>query len=141
VHGRRLGIDRLDFLVGPVGMRLFSEDFGTTVPSTVAIGGLTRVNPATSTMGPVSNFLPAPVPGVIKTISLVSTSTASIQFGSTANGASIVSASDGTTKAVLNFLGPGGSVTLHAASTSKWEVISMIGGSSAAPNISFTTST
>jgi hypothetical protein len=90
-----------------------------------------------SSQGPVQYTLPAPAPGVMKTLSLDSTSTASFQFLSTANGASILAASDGTTKSLINLVGQGGSAILLGMSTAIWRVLAQ----ASTGGVSYTTST
>lgn len=134
VFGRRLALDPNDYLVGPSDLRRQVEDL-TTVATTVAGYGLSQVLATGSSQGPVQYTLPAPVSGVQKRLLLNTTSTASYQFLSTAAGASILAASDGTTKGVVNLIGQGGSVTLEAISTARWAVVGASGG------VSYTTST
>lgn len=136
IRGRRLGLTNDDYLVGVKAVATQIEDL-TTSPTTVAAYGHSRVTVTGSSQGPVQHFLPAPVPGVMKTLSLDSTSTASHQFLSTANGASIMAASDGTTKAVINLIGQGGSAILLGVSTAIWRVLA---GASTG-GVSYTTST
>lgn len=139
IFGRRLMLDPNDYIVGPRAVRTQIEDL-TTVATTLAAFGMSRVTATGSSQGPVQYTLPAPVPGVIKRLALATTSTGSYQFLSTANGASILSASDGTTKSVVNLIGQGGVVTLFGVSTSVWQVVTQT-GSTGVPNVSYTTST
>lgn len=134
IFGRRLGLDSNDYIVGPRDIRNQIEDL-TTVPSTVAAWGVSRVTATGSSQGPVQFTLPAPVPGIQKILLLNTTSTGSFQFLSTAAGASILAASDGTTKGVVNLIGQGGSVTLEAVTSAIWAVVGTSGG------VSYTTST
>lgn len=134
IFGRRLALDSNDYLVGPSDIRRQVEDL-TTASSVAAAFGLSRVLTSGSSQGPVQYQLPAPVPGVQKKLALASTSTGSYQFLSTAAGAAILASSDGTTKALVNLIGPGGTVTLEALTTALWAVTAQTGG------ISYTTST
>lgn len=137
LHGRRLGLDAGNgYLLGIGDFKRPIEDL-TTTPTTLVAYGLSRVTATGSTQGPVQYFLPAPVPGVIKRISITTTSTASFQFLSTANGASILAASDATTKSLVNLVGQGGSVTLFAVTTAIWQVI----GYTSTGGVTYTTST
>ena len=140
IYGRRLGLQLDETLAGVKELKLAIEDIQTTVPTTVLAYGVTRVLTSGSSQGPTQHLLPAPIPGVRKTILLQSTSTGSQQFLSTANGAAIISASDGTTKGVVNLIGPGGSITLIGLTTAAWGVLSR-DGSSAASLPTYTTST
>lgn len=136
IFGRRLGIDPNEYLVGPKDIRKQIEDL-TTTPTTVAAYGMSLVTATGSSQGPVQHFLPAPVPGVLKHLALGTTSTGSHQFLSTANGASIKAASDGTTKSVINLVGQGGAVTLFGVSTAIWQVIASV----STGGVTYTTST
>ena len=146
--GRRLGLQLDETVAGAKEMKLAIEDIGaftsTAVSGTTALAyGITRVITSASTQGPIQSFLPAPIPGVRKYICMHSTSTASYQFLSTANGASILAASDGTTKSLLNFRGPGGSVQLVGLTTAVWGVVGgmNVGDTNVVANVTYTTST
>jgi hypothetical protein len=136
LYGRRLGITGAEFLVGQKDLQLQVEDL-TTVATTVAGYGYSRVIATGSSQGPVQYTLPAPIPGVKWTGMINSTSTGSYQFLSTANGASIKAASDATTKALVNLIGQGGSVTLVGVTTSIWQVIAY----TSTGGVTYTTST
>lgn len=140
IFGRRMGLDKDGYLVGPLALRVAVEDIQSTSPTTVLAYGITRVLTSGSSQGPTQHFLPAPIPGVEKVIVLNSTSTGSQQFLSTANGAAIYSASDGSTKSLVNFVGPGGSITLIGVTTAAWAVKSYA-GSTAGGYPTYTTST
>lgn len=143
IHGRRLGLDKNDCLVGPRGVVLEIEDL-TTAPTTLSNYGIARI-PAgfTSTQGVVQHFLPVPIPGVEKIIINQSTSTGSQQFLSTANGASINISSLGSTGGVVNIVGPGGRVHLVGLTTASWGVINegAYTSTALAKAVTFTTST
>lgn len=138
IFGRRMGLDSNDFLVGPKGLRQQVEDL-TTAATTVAGFGISRVTATGSSQGPVQYTLPSPAGfiGTIKYLALATTSTGSYQFLSTANGASILAASDGTTKALVNLVGQGGVVGLMAVSSAAWQVVSSV----STGGVSYTTST
>lgn len=140
IYGRRLGLDRRDFLVGPLGLRFAIEDIQSTVPTTLALGGLTRILTSGSSQGPTQHILPAPIPGVEKIVMLHSTSTGSQQLLSTPNGASIFLATAGTTVGVVNLVGPGGGITLVGISTAIWGIRG-VSGSTAGGAPTFSTST
>jgi hypothetical protein len=143
IWGARLALDRDNMLVGPPAHKKNVQTISTTVPTTVQSHGYVRVLTSGSSQGPTQHQLDAPIQGVEVTLFLNSTSTGSQQFGSTAAGASIFSASAGTTVGWVNLLGPGGSITLVGVTTAIWSVRSMYDQSSTAGvrNISFTTST
>ena len=143
LYGSRLALDDDGMLIGPPALKKEVRSISTTVPTTVAAHGVTRILTSGSTQGPTQHFLAAPLAGVELTMVLVSTSTGSQQFGSTANGASIVATSLGTTVGWVNFQGPGGSITLIGLSTSQWAVKARddITSTGLARAITFTTST
>lgn len=141
LYGRRIGLDANDYIVGPPDIRNQIEDISSTVATTISAFGLTEILTSGSSQGPVQHNLPAPIPGVQKIIGLNTTSTASFQFLSTPNGASILTASDGTTSGVVNLKGPGGVVTLEGISTSKWMTVGVSWGTTTNQLVSFTTST
>ena len=143
IHGRRLGLQQDETLVGARDLKLAIEDIQSTVPTTALAYGVTRVLTSGSSQGPVQHFLPAPIPGVRKYISMQTTSTGSQQFLSTANGASILAASDGTTKGVINFRGPGGAVQLIGLTTAVWGVTHgmNVGSTDVVANVTYSTST
>lgn len=136
MQGRRAGLDAQEYFVGPKDIKKAVEDL-TSAASTVLGYGVSRVTCTGSSQGPVQYTLPAPVPGVAKVLALGTTSTGSYQFLSTGNGASILAASDGTTKALVNLIGQGGSVTLMGMSTAIWQVISSV----STGGVTYTTST
>lgn len=140
IKGRKLGLNSAGYLQGPLALRSAIEDISSTTPTTTLAYGVTRILTSGSSQGPTQHFLPAPVPGVEKIIVLNSTSTGSQQFLSTANGASIFSATDGATKGVINFVGPGGGIRLLGVTTAIWAVIGSW-GSTAASQPTYTTST
>lgn len=144
IHGARLGLDDDGMLIGPPALKAEVRTISSTVPNTaVSAHGITRITVTGSSQGPTQHSLVAPIPGVEVTLMLNSTSTGSQQFGSTAAGAAILSASAGTTVGWVNMLGPGGSITLVGLTTALWGVREMYDQSSTANvrNISFTTST
>lgn len=123
IVGRRLGFDANDYLIGHRDQRLQVEDLSSTVPTTISAFGITRIGTMSSTQGPVQHFLPAPVVGLRKTITMTGTSTASIQFLTTANGAAVINTSLGTTSNAVNFRGPSGYVELVGLTTALWGVL------------------
>lgn len=135
--GRRLGIQLDETIAGAKDLKLAVEDITTTVPTTALAYGITRVLTSGSSQGPTQHFLPAPIPGVRKYLQMHTTSTGSQQFLSTANGASILAASDGTTKPLINFVGQGGSVTLMGLTTAVWAVVAQC----STGGVTYTTST
>lgn len=137
IYGRRLGLQHDESLVGTIGLKEVVEDIQSTVPVTVLAYGVTRVLTSGSSQGPTQHLLPAPIPGLTKTITMNTTSTGSQQFLSTGAGASILAGSDGTTKSLINFVGQGGSVTLKALTTAIWAVVAQV----STGGITYTTST
>lgn len=126
--GRRVGLQLDETMAGIKDVKLAIEDIQTTVPTTALAYGITRILTTGSSQGPVQHLLPAPIPGVRKHLVMNTTSTGSQQFLSTANGASILAASDGTTKSLINFVGQGGAVTLMGLTTAIWAVMASVGG-------------
>lgn len=143
IFGRRFGLTPDEYIGGTKELKVAIEDISTTIPTTVLAYGITRILTSGSSQGPTQHFLPAPVPGVEKSIFLNSTSTGSQQFLSTANGASIIATSIGTTVGVINFVGPGGSIVLVGGSTVQWLIksIEAVTSTALAQAITFTTST
>lgn len=137
IYGRRAGLSVDEFIVGVKDIKQTIEDVSSTVPTTLLAYGITRILTSGSSQGPVQHLLPAPIPGVEKVIAMGSTSTGSYQFLSTANGASILAASDGTTKSLVNLVGQGGAVTLKGMTTAIWQVIAQV----STGGVTYTTST
>lgn len=135
--GRRAGLQLDETLAGVKDLKLAIEDITTTVATTALAYGITRIQTSGSSQGPTQHFLPAPIPGVRKYLQMHTTSTGSQQFLSTANGAAILAASDGTTKSLVNFVGPGGSVTLMGLTTAVWAVVAQCSTGA----VTYTTST
>lgn len=138
VHGRRLGIDDKECLVGVKDVRKAVEDISTTAATSAINYGVTRVLTSGSSQHG-ANTLQAPFPGVVKTLVLNSTSTGGHHF--TATSATIYTASAGTTSAVVNLYAPGASVQLFAVTTDRWIVVGGSLGTTTTPLVTFTTST
>lgn len=135
LFGRRHGIDKDEFVVGPKDMRVAIEDISTTAATSAINYGHTRVLTSGSSQTGVYT-LQAPVVGVRKSFSLQSTSTGTMQF--TATNAAFYSAS-GSSVAVISLISQGAFIDLIGVTTAFWQVLS---GSSIAPtNVLHTTST
>lgn len=132
--GRRAGL-QLDETLVIKALKDSIIDIQSTVPTTALNYGVTRILTSGSSQGPTQHTLQAPIPGVITKFVMQSTSTGSQQFLSTGNGAAIISGTDGTTKSLVNMIGPGGSVTLLGVTTAAYAVIASVG------SVTFTTST
>lgn len=143
IHGRRLALDSGGYVVGPPDIKGVVEDLTTSTGTDVLAYGIGRVTATGSSQGPVQYNLAAPVPGVSKRLCMNTTSTGSYQFLSTPNGASIMCGSDGTTKSLVNLVGPGGAVTLWGVTTAIWQVMGEGGYNTTAlgKNVTYTTST
>jgi len=142
IHGRRLGLDIDEAIVGAIGVKTQVEDLNTgTTGTDVLAWGVARVVTSGSSQGPVQHSLGAPIPGVQKVLCLLTTSTGSYQFLSTPNGAAIHSGSDGTTSGVINLRGPGAGIILQGVTTAQWAVVGQGGNSTASLNVSYTTTT
>lgn len=137
-HGRQLGLDKNGYLIGMPSIREAVEDITTTAATSAIPYGITRVLISGSSQGG-RNTLQAPVVGVTKTLVLNSTSTGGQHF--TATGATIYTASAGTSSAVVNLYAPGASVVLTAVSTNRWVVTGGSLGTTTTPLVTFTTST
>ena len=142
IHGRRLGLDKNDYLVGPKAVREQVEDLTTTAASSASPYGLTRLMATGSSQ--LSDYtLQAPVIGVVKRIAMQTSSTGCQLVRASGSalfyGCSVATA--GST--VINFLKGFADVTLFAASSVAWRLMnagtSLV--SSDALGISFTTST
>lgn len=135
LFGRRFGLDKDEFQVGPKDHRFAIEDYQSTAATSFNNYGHTRILTTGSTQLS-NNTLQAPVPGVRKSFSLQSTSTGNQII--TATNAAFLSAS-GSSVAVINLQGAGAFVDLIAVTTNYWQMLS---GSTIAPsNVTHTTST
>lgn len=143
IHGARLGLDDDGALVGPIALKKDVRSLTTVSNTGVASHGISRITATGSSQGPVQHYLSAPIPGVELMLTLTSSSTGSHQFLSTAAGAAIEASSLGTTVGVINFIGPGGSITLVGLTTALWAIRSRDDLTSTAlgRSITFTTST
>lgn len=142
LYGRRLGLDTNERLIGARGTVTEIEDI-TTVATTLSLYGISRLTATGSTQGPTQHNLPAPIAGVEKTVLMLTTSTGSQQLLSTPNGAGVHISSLGSTGGVVNFIGPGGCITLIGISSTQWAVKHRgdITSTALGNSISFTTST
>ena len=143
LYGGRMGLDDDCMLVGPPALKKEVRSISTTIPNTaVSAPGVVRVLTSGSTQGPTQHTLAAPIIGVEVQLQMTSTSTGSQQF-LCPTGASIVASSLGTTVALVNLLGPGGSITLVGVTTAQWAVRARddLTSTGLARAISFTTST
>ena len=142
VHGRRLGMDSGGYLVGPPGVRTAIEDQQSTAGTSMPPYGVTRILTTGSSQCGIYT-LEAPVIGVTKRIVLMSSSTG-CQLVKASGSALFYGASVSTIgSTVINFLGRGAQVTLHAVSSIAWQMFGSMSSlvSSDHQNISFTTST
>lgn len=137
IFGRRLGLDVNDALLGVKGLREPIEDLSSTAATSATNYGVTRVVLSSSQTG--SFTLQAPIPGLVKTLTLACTSTGGAQF--TATNGTIYTASAGTSSAVVNLFAPGAAVQLLAETTAVWRVIGGSLGTTTTPLVTFTTST
>lgn len=142
VHGRRLGLDKDDYLIGPKSLRKQVEDVQTTVATSLSAYGMTRMLTTGSSQCGV-HTLQAPVIGVQKRIFLQSTSTG-CQIVKFSGGALVIGASLTTAGSTcINLLQQGANVTLEAVSSALWLLTGMQSSlvSSEHSFISFSTST
>lgn len=138
IFGRRLGLQHDETLAGPKGLKLAIEDISSTNAQTILNYGITRITGLGSAQGPVQHTLPPPIPGIEKVIANQTTSTGSYQF--LTSGCAVIASSDGSSKAVVNLAGPGGSITLIGLTSAYWGVKARDGSSAASLPI-YTTST
>lgn len=147
IYGRRLGLNKNEFVVGPKDIALATQDIGTgtTVSSTgteILNYGITSLSVATAAATTGSSYgtaevagtfaLAAPEPGVQKTIytaSSHSTMLISVQFST---GVTALNTSAGSTFGGLSFNAPGQWVKLIGVSTSKWLMAGISTGASLA---------
>ena len=123
IHGRRLGLDDADFLVGPKGIRppvtdATSDTTGTNIPN----HGLASV---VTTTDDVWN-LASPVPGCEVTIFCGSSSTGTHAI--VPQNATLVS-SNGVAGSSITMAGAGASITLAGISTAQWILKNVLGAS------------
>lgn len=127
IQGRRLGLDKDDFLVGIRGVRgtvgvVPELETVTSVGSTgttIANYGHTFLNSSNASTW----ILPAPpYAGAKKTISSISTSTLDQTLDRSGTSFDIMS-TEGTTMTTILFTGRGAAVELLARSTTRWDVI------------------
>lgn len=147
IYGRRLGLNKNEFVVGTKDLAKATQDIGTgtTASSTgteILNYGITSLAVATAAATTGSSYgttevagvfaLAAPEPGVEKTIytaSSHSTMLISVQFST---GVTALNTSAGSTFGGLSFNAPGQWVRLVGLSTSKWLMAGISTGASLA---------
>lgn len=142
IHGRRLALDKDDYLVGPADLRTQVEDQQSTAGTSMPPNGITRILTTGSSQCGIYP-LAAPVIGARKKIVLMSSSTG-CQLVKASGSALFYGCSVSTVgSTVINFLGRGANVTLEAVSSIAWQLMGSLSSlvSSDHLNISFTTST
>lgn len=123
IHGRRLGLDNNDFLVGPKGIRPPVTD-ATSATTATALPNHGLVSVITTTDDGWS--LTDPVPGCEVTIFCGSSSTGTHAI--TPAAATIVS-SNGVAGSSISMAGAGASITLAGISTAQWILKNVLGAS------------
>jgi hypothetical protein len=126
IHGRRLGLDSNDFLVGNRGLRLpvtdaTSDTTGTALPNHGMVSVITTTNDIWT--------LTDPVPGCQVTIFTGSSSTGTHNIVPAA--ATIIS-SNGVAGSSIAIAGAGASIRLVGISTAKWIVTTVANAGSSA---------
>lgn len=121
IYGRRLGIDRNDYLVGPKAEAVQVEDITTTAATSASPYGITRVLTTGSTQLGLYSLQAPERAGVRKTLCLHSTSTGNMQFQLTGANCWASSGASGTT--MINLKGNGAVVELLSISTTLWAQI------------------
>lgn len=142
MRGRRVGIDRNDFLIHKGHKKAITDidtgDTGTDVKNYGIVQTLCTGSSQTAQWS-----MEAPEPGVEVTLINGTSSTGTMQFLTTPNGADILISSVGTTVGVVSLLQGGAAVTLVGLTTARWGVKS-IGGlrtTGTVDAVDFTTST
>lgn len=131
IHGRRLGLDNSDFLVGPKGLRgqVTNATSGTTATE-IPNNGIASVITTTDDTW----LLEAPVPGCNVKLGTGSSSTGLHTIG--LNGATCVS-TNGIASSSIVMQGGGAYVELNGLSTGAW-MISSVKDSSGSSTVNFT---
>lgn len=144
LYGRRLGLDKDEFIQGPKALRkanqtLTSGTTGTAIPNygitgfSVTSGSASTASSVGTTEVGLSWAMDAPAEGVRKTLYIggttLSTAGVVVEFGTgvTAYGSSL-----GSTFTGLRMDGTGAWATLEGVSTSKWLLVGMSTSSSLA---------
>ena len=111
--GRRAGMDALDYEVGEQDTRLVIDNITTTVPTSLSPNGFSNLS--CTAVSSAIHTLSAPVAGIYKQITQISSSTLGIavQFGANAN----IVTSAGTSFNQAVFAGVGHSASLSCMST------------------------
>ena len=127
IWGRRIGLDKDDFILGFKGTRTAIEDFDNSTGSTAVNYGMTRVMTTAASSGGAAYTLQAPTPGARKTLYHYGASTSCFVFGMAGSaivqGGSLTSA--GSTmismfrqNACIELLGLSTAIWLHLGSKS-----------------------
>lgn len=141
IKGRFLGLgfDKRQIyrlLGGPSDFVKQVEDITTTAATSASPHGHTAIYTSGSTQIGLYS-LQSPIPGIFKSMSLVSTSTGTMQFQLT--DATLITSTGATGSTMINLLGKGAAILLWGVTTALWQEIGY--RSSAAAVVSFTTST
>ncbi len=129
LFGRRLGLDKDEYLVGPYDMKavvtdLTSASTGTAIPAY----GVTNITGTSLLTSAQTYLLSNPVPGVACTICNLNANTSAASPGSTAmtmvrpSTAFYINTTDGSTVTTLNIT-PGSAVTLMGLSTALYQIV------------------
>lgn len=118
LYGRRLGLDKSEYLVGAKENAVQVEDITTTAATSASPYGLTRVLTTGSTQLGLYSLQAPDRAGVRKTLCLNSTSTGNMQFQLTGANCWASSGASGTT--MINLKGNGAVVELLSISTTLW---------------------
>ncbi len=117
IAGRNLMLSKDQTLVGFVGYERPIEDISTTVGTSLAPYGFSNYTVSGSTQL-ASDTLQSPIPGVEKTISLISTSTGNMVVRFT--NAVLITATGASGSTVVNLKGMGASISMVGLSTGLW---------------------
>ena len=117
IAGRNLMLSKDQTLVGFTGYERPIEDISTTVATSLSNYGHSNFTVSGSSQL-VTDTLQSPIPGVEKTISLISTSTGNMIVRFT--DAVLYTASGGSGSTVVNLKGFGGSISMIGLTTGVW---------------------
>ncbi len=133
--GRRAGMDNLDYEVGEQDTRLPIDNITSTVPTSLSPNGFS--NFSCTNLSSASHTLLAPVSGIYKQLTQISSSTLGIvvQFG--ANAQIVTSAGTSFNQLILQGVGHCASLSCVSTSTSNGPI--WISATPPSPGITFST--
>lgn len=135
MFGRRAGMDARDYEVGEQDTRLVIDNIATTVPTSLSPNGFSNLS--CTSVSSATHSLLAPVSGIYKQITQISSSTLGInvQFGPNAN----IVTSAGSSFNQMTFAGVGHCASISCMSTSTSNGPIWISATPPSPGITFST--